>query len=342
VSEQPRDSRSCVAFDKNAQASPEGVQRIVKIPKTIFFALFGILVFSGKMHAQVASPKHESRLRHLFGSHRDSDNLEQRYKDLSCALVVIKSGNSQGTGFYISPDGDVVTALHVLGNKIVERVGIGDQFKITLNSADTITIRNTREEFVVPIANLDHSNGDAWGADLALIKTGKPATCWLRSGDDATAKPGQHVISLGFPGLAFGSLSLYTGIISAKLKSDLLIGTTTTGQPLKATNEFLRVQMPISTGISGAPVIDDENRVLAVVTQAGAWFSDLEVLTQLQRMRDAAGNQQNNSSDLVSATAHLAEVFHDFASPGYGDAVPLSYLAKKAQQANQQPEAHVH
>src|SRR3989442_1073626 len=62
---------------------------------------------------QVPAPKRESRLHHLFASHKDADNLQERFNDLKCALVLIEAGPRLGTGFYISSDGDVATASHV-------------------------------------------------------------------------------------------------------------------------------------------------------------------------------------------------------------------------------------
>jgi len=299
------------------------------------------LILSCGASAQVPSPKHESRLRHLFGSHRDTENLESRYKDLACALAVIQSGNHLGTGFYISSDGDVVTASHVLGDRTFSLDG--QQLRITIPLPPEILIKNSVQEFTIPSGTSVENNADDWSADLALLKTGRPAPCWIKFGDDKRAKPGQHVVAMGFPGLAFGSLSLYTGIISARLKSDLVMGFTAQGQTLTSTNEFLRVQMPISTGISGAPVIDDENRVIAVVTNAGAWSPGLEVLTRLASTNQlGAPVPQPNTLNLPALVGQLAGLIHDYVSPGYGDAVPLSYLAKKAQQQTPTPSSAAH
>jgi len=317
------------------------LSKVFRIVRAAFLCiLFGAICPNPNLLAQVKPPKRESRIRHFLRPHREVEDLAERYQALACALVVIQSGNSVGTGFYVSGDGDIVTALHVIGAKTYQALANGT-FNINLASPPFMTVRSSKEQMIIPIANLEN-NGDAWGADVVRVKTGKPAPCWLRTADDTLAKPGQHVVALGFPGLAFGSLTLYTGIISAKLKSDLIVGTTTTGQPLKSTVDYLRVQMPISTGISGSPVIDDENRAIAVVTQAGAWSSDLDLLIQFQRMRETAPNAGSTPADFSSVVAHLAQVFHEFASPGYGDAVPLRYLKKQGPQVNQQPAPTAH
>lgn len=286
--------------------------------------------------AQIAPPKHESRWHHIFSRHREQNNLEQRYGALKCALVVVDSGIEQGSGFFISAEGDIVTAFHVLG--FADYVPNGQQITVTLHSQPTIRIKTTTE-FSVPIANLEN-NATAWTADLAVIKTGYQAPCWLKLGDDKSVKVGQHVIAFGFPGLGFGSLSMYSGIIVARLKNDLPIGMSAQG-PLKHANDFLRVQMPISTGISGGPLINDDNEVIGIITAAGAWGVDLEELTQAWKRMTLGIPQPGISPDLVE-TAHLAEIVHDYASPGYGDAVPVGYLKRTTQESDQQSSSPAH
>jgi hypothetical protein len=110
--------------------------------------------------------------------------------------------------------------------------------------------------------------------------------------------------------------------------------------------------MPISTGLSGAPIIDDENRAMGIVTNAGGWTQDLDHL--LLAFRGGAfqtpppPSVPNRSPNTITFTlnemavvAELAGLFHDYASPGYGDAVPLRYLKKPPQQ-NQPSASHDH
>ena len=135
--------------------------------------------------------------------------------------------------------------------------------------------------------------------------------------------------TLGFPGLAFGSLTIYSGIVSARLKSDLPIGFSMQGAPVKPQNDFLRVQMPLSPGLSGAAVLDDDNRVIAVVSSAGASTAILNSLIQTASIQESffRPGQQNNV-DWPLAVGELARTLRDYASPGYGDSVPVSYLKK--------------
>jgi S1-C subfamily serine protease len=96
--------------------------------------------------------------------------------------------------------------------------------------------------------------------------------------------------------------------------------------------------MPISTGLSGAPVIDDRNQVVGIVTNAGASTQDLDLLLQLYHLKAfpeappvvMVPGQVTVNLNVFSIVAQLAENLRNFASPGYGDAVPMRYLRKAA------------
>lgn len=293
---------------------------------------------------QVRPPKNENRIHHLFAPHRDSDNLEQRFSDLKCALVLIQSGQKLGTGFYVSADGDLVTASHVVGDRTFSR-NPDSSIRVSFAVPRVLLITNSKgEKIELPAAVALEQNPDAWLADVALLKTGKTPPCWLARADDRKSEPGEHLITMGFPGLSFETLTIYEGIMSARLTTNLPTIMLDTGQPVLPPNEFIRVQMPISTGLSGAPIIDDENRAVAIVTNAGGWSSDLDHLVfalhggAFQAPPPPQGptppGTTTFSINLAVVTAELADLFHDYASPGYGDAVPLRYL-QKTQQQNQ-------
>ncbi len=295
--------------------------------------------------AQVAPPKHESNFAHV--KHSRAQNYSQRFDAIKCAIVQVFKGaptlgTPYGTGFYISADGDLVTASHVVGDRVWTRKQEGG-VTVDLNSPETLTVVSSSGESFTFSKSAIEVNRQAWAADLVHISTGRKTSCWLGIGDDSKVKPGDPVITMGFPGLAFGSLSLYEGIVSAtKIKNNIPIGRTTPEQaPITPENEFIRVQMPISGGLSGAPVLDNENRAISVLNLAGVWPPELDALIERGNTGQLGPSVLQpptvpypNTLNLSWALAALANSFHNFASPGYGDSVPLSYLKKKTEKSN--------
>jgi len=311
-----------------------------------------VILIATSLLAQVAPPKRESRLHHIFTPHHNGDNLEQRFQDVQCSLVLIQSVYDNifhtGTGFFISADGEVATASHVVGARTwIAQPQNGLYINLALPLTFTVTTSDGKAHPVA--ASAVQVEPAAFAADVVLVKTGIHPQCWLMADKDDQVKPGQHVITMGFPGLSFGSLALYSGIVSAQLKAgqvDLPVGiTANTKQIVKNMSELVRVQMPISGGLSGAPVPNDDNHAIGIVISAGEWSSDLDWLTQLKRTNALDVPQppdpNQHTVSMASLIAQLAESFHSYASPGYGDAVPMKYL-RKGQPVNPQPSPLAH
>ncbi|GAA3763650.1 S1 family peptidase [Terriglobus aquaticus] len=294
--------------------------------------------------AQVQPPKSEAGFKHAFRRHTDG-SLEKRFDALSCSLVLLRVANRLGTGFFVSADGDVATAAHVMGDKIFPRVVGGSGVGVTLIIPQDFSAQDANGSVHPLKGSTLQNNIDAFGADVALIKTGIKPPCWLKTGDDTKVRTGEPVITIGFPGLAFGSATLYSGLVStAQLLTGLPIGKTPDGMPVTSQVKTIRVQMPISPGLSGAPLINSKNEVIGVITSAGAWNQDLDVVIALRRMQQAGqippGVNLPNIQEL-GWIAELGEILHDYASPGYGDAVPMRYLRPSAA-ATQKPAAPAH
>jgi S1-C subfamily serine protease len=300
--------------------------------------------------AQVATPTNQS--------------LEERYERLRCAMVTISweevatipatvpalfPAVSQtvtikhfGTGFYTSADGNIVTAAHVVGNKSWSDPGTG--LVVTLATPENWVIQDCNNQSrTVPRSKLDQLPED-WGADLATLKSGWKSPIWLKIISAELVRPGEHVITLGFPALAFGSLSIYSGIVSGKMKPDIMVGITKENNPVKPQTDFVRVQMPISVGLSGAAVIDDQNHAIAVVSMAGASSPIMDYLVGVANTQNLTLNQiGQHSVDWPWAVGELARTQREFSSPGYGDSVPLSYLtALKKKPTNHAGVPHGH
>jgi hypothetical protein len=100
--------------------------------------------------AQVAPPEHESGAEHV--KHSRAQNYGQRYEAIKCAIVQVIRGAAPGpgvhygTGFYISSDGDIVTASHVIGDRVWTEKDGG--ITVDLPEPDVLTIvENSGEGF---------------------------------------------------------------------------------------------------------------------------------------------------------------------------------------------------
>ncbi len=141
-----------------------------------------------------------------------------------------------GSGFFVSPDGVIVTNHHVIDGARELRARLTDG----------------RELEIVGVIGTDAEH------DLALVKVDGEALPALELGSAAGLREGDRVAVIGSPlGLA-GSIS--EGIFSAS--RDVMMG---------RAGPWLQITAAISPGSSGSPVLDAEGRVVgvAVATMLG-------------------------------------------------------------------------
>lgn len=131
-----------------------------------------------------------------------------------------------GTGFFISPDGLVVTNYHVIQGAahLAARTNEGATF-----------------EFQRVVAQPQ-------GIDIAILKFSADGASFLKLGKSTDAVEGQQVIVIGSPEGLQGTVS--EGIISA----------------FRENRSMIQITAPISHGSSGSPVIDQNGQVIGVAT----------------------------------------------------------------------------
>jgi hypothetical protein len=162
-------------------------------------------------------------------------------------------------------------------------------------------------------------------ADLALLKTGIKTSCFIPLGNSETLQVGTPVIAIGYPSLT-PSAALYEGFVSSRYKHLPIPVGFVGSKPVYPQYEVIRIQMPITPGTSGSPVIDDGNRVVGVVSEVPViWTNDLsELVGAMAKQRSSTVMLSGFDTNLL--LAKLAWIVHDFESPGAGLAVPVSYL----------------
>jgi len=208
-----------------------------------------------------------------------------------------------------------------MGNEVIAVVTPKKNLKISLSDGTTMSL-------TIPQSTAEDSRKALF--DLALVETGLQTPCFVPLGDSNAIEVGKHLISIGFPGAATSAV-LYEGFLSARAARLPLPFGTIEGRPnLSYTPhyEILRVQMPITPGTSGSPVISDSNRVVGVISEVPVILTN-----DVQNISEVYGGLGGASSgvllsgfDVTKIVGELAWTVSQFESPGAGLAVPVSNL----------------
>ena len=90
----------------------------------------------------------------------------------------------------------------------------------------------------------------------------------------------------------------------------------------------MRIQMPMTRGASGAPIIDDADKAVGINSEV-----PIIIAGDVRRLANVTGLANTVSSgttlsgfDLPVIVGHLATAMIEFESPGAAFAVPTSYL----------------
>jgi S1-C subfamily serine protease len=265
---------------------------------------------------------------------RPTPDLIARFERVSCAVIRIESAGNQGTGFFISKDGTLVTVAHnILDRSYSLENG---QIRITVTPKENIRARLNDGREVPLTVSLGPDDAARASADLAIVRTGLQTPCFLRLGKSDSIKVGEHLIALGYPALE-PTVVLYDGFLSSRhAHLPLPIGYIGS-QPLYATYEVLRVQMPITAGASGSPLMLDDDSVVGVISEIPrVWTEDLSRLTKAMMSSPSGSGILLSGFDTTKLLGQLAWIVHEFESPGVGLAVPISYL-QPPEQTSRQP-----
>ncbi len=142
-----------------------------------------------------------------------------------------RRGSAQGSGFFVSADGYVVTNNHVIedGATIKIQLEDGRELPARLVGADPRT-------------------------DLALLKVEGEDFPFVRFGDSAKARVGQWVVTIGNP---FGLGGTATAGIVSAVGRDIRAG---------SYDDFIQIDAPINRGNSGGPAFNLQGEVIGVNT----------------------------------------------------------------------------
>lgn len=147
-----------------------------------------------------------------------------------------------GSGFFVSPDGYIVTNHHVVkdANQITVVLNDGREFPATVSGTDPRT-------------------------DLAVLKIDEKNLPYLTFGDSDSVRVGEWVVAIGTPFALESSLTV--GVVSAKGRQDLGI------TPLE---DFIQTDAAINPGNSGGPLLNLDGEVIgvntAIISRSGGYM----------------------------------------------------------------------
>lgn len=145
------------------------------------------------------------------------------------ATVLVKEKDGIGSGVFISPDGFILTAAHVV-------------------SQDTVEVRTKNgKSYQADVLRIDE------GKDVALLRLQEPPseTPCLQL-DVGTAPAGEDVYALGSPAGEELSFSISRGIVSG-------------ARTIEGTS-YVQTDAPINPGNSGGPLVNGAGRVMAIAS----------------------------------------------------------------------------
>jgi S1-C subfamily serine protease len=160
------------------------------------------------------------------------------------STVVVRSGDSRGTGFIVSSAGYVLTCAHVLEPAEEVRVLFVDPDHPGVAAADG----------AATIVAQDHE------LDIALLRYDPPLNpAPVRFSTEVRSAAGESVTVISNPGFGTETLeqTVTTGVVSAPAR--------TLGE-----RSLIQISSAINPGSSGGAAFDDQGRVIGMVTRKGA------------------------------------------------------------------------
>lgn len=274
------------------------------------------------------------------GLSSEAHDLTSRFERLSCAVVRITSDAGGGTGFFIDNKGTIVTVAHVVfdqkyvlpsSSNTPSQTGLTAENELTPKKNLAVQLTNgTRAP--LNIGDLGSLAKQRASYDLALISTNLPSPCFIPiASAPIKLSVGEHLIAIGLPGSAVGQV-LYDGFLSAiSIHPHIPVGVVDghPNTPVFARYYLLRVQMPITLGLSGSPVISDSDEAVGLISGEPVVGShDIwEIARRFGGMRNVSSGSSTAGFDLPKIVGQLGWIMTEFESPGAGFAVPSVYLS---------------
>lgn len=172
---------------------------------------------------------------------------------------------ASGSGFFISPDGHVLTNWHVVADQLQgwlwgrERETTAKVLRLWI-----VVASGTTEEREIPAVVVARDRE----LDLALLKTGYRPESWLDVRQVAEAELADPVWTVGFPFGEILATAKDPGRLQPEANPEVSISSgmvTSLRRDVEGTLVAYQIDAPVNPGNSGGPLLDAEGRVVGVV-----------------------------------------------------------------------------
>ena len=261
-----------------------------------------------------------------------AQTMADRYAKHSCAVVKITAADGTvGNGFFADANGLLVTSAQVVFHHSFFRTEAGIGVDIRSKGPITLTADDGRQT-TIPSPPVDLHHADNATRDLAEIETGLATPCFIPLARAHHLQVGDEVVTIAFSPAA-PSNGLYLGFVATKDDevSNMVGVVDGTLEAVLASRRLLRIQIPVTYGISGAPIIDENGLAVGVAASTPLpWIEELS--RRLVAARDSARTRASAEveNNMSAALGELASIARQFTSVGILVAVPFAGLTAHA------------
>lgn len=222
--------------------------------------------------------------------------------------VVCRDLASVGTGFFIRPNGTLITCNHVVAKEELTAEGF-----VELRYSQAIEVSTIYGTFQGQVIHaLDDM--DPYFNDYSVVSIKAESTPHTEIGDYNSVHPGDDVLILGYP-LDMEELTATKGMVAAKHRSP-----SHTNQLIHL--NMLRIDGAVNAGNSGGPLLNDEGRAIGIVTLRRGSIKPL--IDQFRRSLEQAAEQP-----FINEILHIFEMSDMLLNTGLGEAISIQYVRDK-------------
>ncbi len=206
---------------------------------------------------------------------KNTMNTEEVVSATISSVVLIKGSRSSGSGFVIDKD-LIATNKHVIEGESMNAI----------NAYFPSVSEKRRGPHPVTLLYEDPTK------DLAFLKIERAVSSPLTLSENYKFRPGLDVVVVGSPG--FGDNKVLENAVSRGVLSSV---TTIEGE------EYHQVSISINSGNSGGPVLDNQGKVIGVVTLKASTKEGLAFAIPVRQLIDSLGRGRALTADEVAQQA---------------------------------------